>query len=128
MPIDPAIKHVAESEVWHYFGRNNSIPFLNTISCNCPHSGDTGHFAQALSVFAFMQLSLEQLSEIFGGCCAFSYDQLGGCSAFNDDGWKKLARLSQKVIHFVHCHGEPQGMIRAAYYPDGRMELINPDT
>jgi hypothetical protein len=135
-----SIQHVAESNTWNYFGRNFSIPEYNTISCDCEHSGNEGHFADASKVFEFLGLSLEKLSQIFvekpwgyylapaenrsPQKVAPTYKDLQKCMALATEGWSELAKLAKKTINFIHCHGEPAGTHIATYYPDGRIEII----
>jgi hypothetical protein len=59
---------------------------------------------------------------------AQSYQVLKICRALDEEGWQALAMLTKKKINFIYCHGEPEGDLRAIYYPDGKIERVNPYT
>lgn len=138
---EEVIRHVAQSQEWYYFGRNFSTPKYNDISCGCEMSGNTGHFASAIKVFEYLQLDLEALSQIFveepwtyyltepkyrtKQRVVRNYSELERCRAWDDEGWENLAKLIGKTITFIHCHGAPEGLIRAVYFPSGESKRIN---
>lgn len=137
-----AIQRVSASPVWHWFGRNFTYPKYTNIAMN--GFADRGQFAPAHLVLEHLHVDLAALSQIFvdepweyysmpQGArprqpIAESYVALGVCRAWDDDGWKALAMLTGKTIHFVHCHGEPMGAIRSTYYPDGRIKIRDRNT
>ena len=134
-----AIKGLKRKNKWFYFGKNFSKPEYNTIAFKTP--AEKGEFLNAAKVFMALGLDLEELSQIFvqkpenyytvreedreHQPTAKSYQDLGTCRAWDDDGWLALAMLSGKTIDFVHCHGEPMGVTRAVYKPNGKFEILS---
>ena len=129
------LKKIAVSKKWWYFGRNFSTPKWNTIAIK--GFAEQGEFANAADVFAEMKLDLGKLSQIFVKKpheyynlkkklrsvqpIAKSYHSLGVCRAWDDEGWRQLAILAGKIIHFIHCHGEPTGEETKVFYPSGKI-------
>jgi hypothetical protein len=133
--MNEVLKKIAVSKDWWYFGRNFSHPGLDTLSCCIP--ANTGDFAKAAEVFREMNIDLFELSQIFMKepwnyytklknkrkvqLTAASYEAMGCCRAMDEEGWRKLAALTGKVIHFLYGHGDGEYDEIAVYHPDGRM-------
>lgn len=134
----PNMFDIFESEVWYYIGRHWCHPKHNRIALG-PVTQKENSFCAA-DVFHGMQLDLEKLSQIFVDRPwkyfsipreererqpkARFYQDLGYCRSYDDDAWSALARLAGKTIHFVNENSDPRGMIRAIYYPNGEINII----
>jgi len=136
------IEAITKSKRWFYFGRNFSSPKFNIIALKPVI--DEGEFANAARVFEVMQLDLNKLSQIFieepwkyytkeridrkPQPIVKNYQSLGICRVCDYEGWRELAKLTGKTIHFIHRHGGERGQKRAIYYPDGSFKIVNPYT
>lgn len=139
--LDRAVGILATQTEWDYRGRNFCTPKWNTISLVTDSTALESFeiYAPASKIFENLGLSLTKLSQIFvkephtyytipteqrtRQPRARSYDKLGACRAWDEEGWMDLAKLTGRSLRFWHGHGDPMdNFLRAIYHPDGTIE------